>query len=185
MHLVKKLTYPFLLLTLGLLFIGGIYASFFAPKEIDIGASIHKTYTSIQDLKNEAELIVEGTTLADQTTFSFDQVLFTHTPFQINRMYKGNVEKDRINILETGGFDGKHHWTIEGNRIMEPNQSYILFLKKYIGPVTNEESYIVLGAYQGRFVVNGQNVLPGKEVAPSLSQIKDKQTLIQLITTSQ
>lgn len=182
MNILKKFAYPILLMTLGALFIGGVYTSFFAPRDLDLGVSIHKTYASIQDLKNEADLIVEGTSLPNQKTFQYDQVLFTQTNFKINQIYQGTLNKNTIKILETGGFDGKHHWTIEGNRVMDQNENYILFLKKYQGPVTNEESYIVIGAYQGRFVLDGQEISPGKAVAESIAKVKDKQTLIQMIT---
>jgi len=181
MKRLKKYAYPILMSALGVLLAGGIYSSFIAPKEVEMGVSINKMYSSVQDLKNEADLIVEGTSLPNQKTIKHGQILFTHTDFKVNQVHKGVLGKKNIKILETGGFDGKHHLTVEGNRVMNQNQNYILFLEKYEGPVTKEESYVVIGAYQGRFAVDGQEVTPGNDVAGNVAKVESKQALINSI----
>ncbi|MFC7441392.1 hypothetical protein [Laceyella putida] len=175
---IKRSSYPLLMVALVLLLAGGLYYSFFAPKELELGVSLDKQYSSVDEMKQEAELIVEGTTLAKQRGIKYQNMLFTTTDFKVTQTIKGSVNGKTIRILETGGFDGNNHYTVEGNKIMDKNQSYVLFLQKYQGPVTAEEAYVIIGAYQGKFAVNGNEVSPAREVAPAIAKLESKQALI-------
>ncbi|MFC4077302.1 hypothetical protein [Salinithrix halophila] len=176
---LQSKAYALLIAALGVLLIAGVYVSFFAPHEINVGVSVPKAYSSVDAMKKDTDLIVEGSTLSNQKAFTYKGVLFTTSSFQVKKVLKGKADLSRITILETGGYDGRNHLTVEDNRVMKPKKGYILFLKKYEGPVTDKEAYVIAGAYQGKFQVKGDQVKPAKEVNRGLARIENKTTLLK------
>ncbi|KPC74654.1 hypothetical protein ADL26_09430 [Thermoactinomyces vulgaris] len=176
---IKRNAYTLMMTALGLLLVGGIYFSFVAPKEVEVGVSLDKQYSSVDEMKQEAQLIVEGTASTKQQGIRYQNMLFTVTDFHINKTIKGHADNKTIRILETGGFDGKNYLTVEGNKIMDKNQSYVLFLQKYQGSVTNQDAYVIIGAYQGKFAVDGNTISPAHKVAPAIAKLETKQDLIK------
>lgn len=180
----KHLLYSIGITSLILLTAAGIYVSFFQPKDVEVGVSLNKMYSSVEEMKQEADLIVEGKALSEQKSFFFDQVPFTLTSFQIDHVYHGAHPQKKISILETGGLQKNMNFTVEGNKVMEPDQSYILLLKKYEGPVTNQDSYVIVGAYQGRFALEGNRVSAAEHVNSAIQQIQLKEQLVKKLNPS-
>ncbi|OYD07970.1 hypothetical protein [Paludifilum halophilum] len=177
MDSIKGKMYPLAVFFLGALLIGGVYFSFFAPKEVDMGVSIPHTYSDVDELKKEADLIIEGKTL-NKRTWNHQGVPFTLSRVKVGSILAGKPKSKVIRVLETGGMREGKHWTVEHNRVMEKEQDYVLFLRTYEGPVTNEESYVIVGAYQGKFQVEGQRVTPPAEVEKGLAGLQSKNQLI-------
>ena len=98
----KHLLYSIGITSLALLTAAGIYVSFFQPKEVEVGVSLNKMYSSVKEMQQEADLIVEGKALSGQKSFFYDRVPFTLTSFQIDQVYEGNAPQKVISILETG-----------------------------------------------------------------------------------
>ncbi|GGE14033.1 hypothetical protein GCM10011571_14370 [Marinithermofilum abyssi] len=172
-HMTKMKIYPLLIVTLTVLLAVGVYVSFFAPKEMELGVSVNKTYTGVEDLKRDADLVVEGKSLSRQSLLKHEGMPFTLTPFQVTSVMKGDRTARTITILETGGFDETRHLTVEHNQVMNKDQHYILFLQKYQGPVTDQDAYVIIGAYQGKFQVDGQRITPAHEVSKGLAAIQN------------
>lgn len=177
---VKARAFTITVLTMAVLVAVGIYLSFIAPKQLEMGLSVDHAYTSVDEMKKAADLIVEGTALS-QKTVDYEGVLFTTSVLQVDQVLKGKLKEKEIAVLETGGFDGKNHLTMEENRVMDPSRRYILFLEKYKGPVA-KDAYVITGAYQGKFAVDGQRVEAPKQVNPKIETIDSKQALIQHIS---
>ncbi|MBP2002585.1 hypothetical protein J2Z69_003671 [Paenibacillus shirakamiensis] len=117
-------------------------------------------FETVDELKNSSEVIVEVE--ADKgTSFEYNHAIFTSTRVKINKIYKGELNVDYIKVLETGGFYHNSENVLEGNYVLQSGEKAILFLDKYIGPVTSN-SYVVKGAYQGKFVfVEGSDFISG------------------------
>lgn len=177
---VKGRAFTITVLALAVLLAVGIYLSFIAPKELEMDLSVDHTYTHVDEMKKAADLIVEGTARS-QKTLSHEGVLFTTSTLQVDQVLNGKLKEKKITVLETGGFDGKNHLTMEDNRVMDPSQRYILFLEKYKCPVA-KDAYVITGAYQGKFAVEGQQVEAPQQVDPQIETIHSKQALIQQIS---
>lgn len=182
----KHLLFSIGITSLILLTAAGIYVSFFHPKDVEVGVSLNKMFSSVEAMKQEADLIVEGKALSGQKNFFFEQVPFTLTSFQIDQVYHGEQvhPQNLISILETGGTQKNMNFTVEGNKVMEPDQSYVLLLKKYEGPVTNQPSYVIVGVYQGKFALEGNRVSAAEHVKPAIQQIQLKEQLIRQLEQS-
>jgi hypothetical protein len=180
----KHLLYSIGIASLALLTAAGIYVSFFQPKEVEVGVSLNKMYSSVEEMQQEADLIVEGKALSGQKNFFYDRVPFTLTSFQIDQVYEGNAPQQVISILETGGVQKNMNFTVEGNEVMDADESYVLLLKKYEGPVTNEPSYVIVGAYQGKFALDGNRVSVAEHVNAALQQIETKDQLLKQLDPS-
>lgn len=132
-------------------------------------------FDSIETLKSESSLIAH-VDITESKTFEYENVPFTLSKANIKKLYKGNEEKTQINILETGGNYDKINYLSDGNAVFKKSDQAIVFLEKYIGPVT-EDSYVIKGVYQGKFKFNGSNLLPPIEASGELLQVKTLQDL--------
>lgn len=173
---IKPKAFTLVVAFLVVMLLAGLYTSFLAPKEMELGISVDHAYASVDEMKKDAELIVEATTLS-QETIRYEGVLFTASTVQVEKVLNGELKQEEITVLETGGFDGKNHLTMEDNRVMEPSDRYILFLEKYEGSVI-DNAYVITGAYQGRFKVNGDRLEPAEHVSDRLDAIQTKQELL-------
>lgn len=129
-------------------------ASEAVPKqEISIEASFPK-YSSLGELENQADLIVEGRILS--STFQFlnvaqkpsdpadaqlnpgtdpaDSPLIPYTIYdvQIQKVYKGEVtEKETIQVKQVGGENQKTIFKVNDSTGLKMNGDYIMFLATY------------------------------------------------------
>ncbi|PTM56822.1 hypothetical protein [Desmospora activa] len=174
---IKPKAFPLVVALLVVMLMAGLYISFLAPKEMELGISVDHAYASVDEMKKDAELIVEGTTLS-QETIRYEGVLFTASTIKVEKVLNGELQQEEITVLETGGFDGKNHLTMEHNRVMDTSDRYILFLEKYEGSVVENDAYVITGAYQGRFKVNGDQLEPAEHVSKGLDNIDSKQELL-------
>lgn len=139
-----------------------------------------KGYASVKELYEDATLVaqVEATSI---NSLSYSDVAFTITEGKIEKMLKGEYKaNDVISILETGGITelkvGNKTQMVnvifEENNVFRLGEKAIVFLKKYVGPVA-DDSYVVLGAYQGKFLIDGDKVVPPAQGNVEVKHIND------------
>ncbi len=117
-------------------------------------------FEEFSTLENYSEIIVIGHAVGQQGTYQvktdtgaiIDKL--DKTPFQIDKVFKGNIFKQStITVMEDGRIeDGVYH-NLEGYVKMNDSNQYLLFLRK-----TGDNTYAVNGSYQGKFNVDK----PGK-----------------------
>ncbi|RXZ80994.1 hypothetical protein EBB07_16285 [Paenibacillaceae bacterium] len=111
----------------------------------------------------------------------YSGITFTLTEGKIEKFFKGEYEaNDVISILETGGISEVHsnnkvqrvNYIFEENEVFKTGDKAIIFLKKYSGPIA-ENSYVVLGVYQGKFLINGEKIIAPEHGIEGISGIED------------
>jgi hypothetical protein len=133
-------------------------------------ASLVDWHDNVDDLKTDAELIVE-IGVKDTETIIFSDVPFTLSSVKVKISYKGLSPNKEITILETGGEINEETFTFSHNDPLKKGQKALLFLKKYNGPIT-EDSYVVLGVFQGKFKIKEDNFLiPSNDVSDKLNKV--------------
>ncbi|TVX88166.1 hypothetical protein [Paenibacillus agilis] len=136
-------------------------------------------YDNMHELFKDADLIVE-VEITSGKSFEYDDVAFTLSTANISTLYKGtNPNIQNLKILETGGVVNNIQYTFEENEVLKNNQRAVLFLKKYVGPVVEGEAFIILGEYQGKFVINEEgNIIHSNSYLSQ--QLKEIQHISQL-----
>lgn len=135
---------------------------------LNASSELNDEYHSIDELKSESDLIVEGR-VKDQKVIVYEDLPFTVSEFHITNDYEGNISKgDVIKVIETGGLyepeleEGisgeKIEMRLNGIKVMDNKNDYILFLKTFNGPQLTNKGYIPLGAYQGKFKIVEHNI---------------------------
>ncbi|MEF3352566.1 hypothetical protein PV403_05205 [Paenibacillus sp. GYB006] len=120
--------------------------------QVDYGLmDLANIYGDIGGIVEDSALIVEveipGTT--EEITYGgADFVLSDATVVDVisgDRSYSN----EEIELFEVKSFDI--------NRTLEDGNRFILFLEKYEGPVYEEEAFVIIGAYQGKFNIDENN----------------------------
>lgn len=119
-----------------------------SSKKILESFSIDEYYKNLEDLVESSDLIVEVKSKDDPQDFVFKNAHFTTNLVNVKEVVKGDVtlENQDIKLLQFS------------NIAIENNKKFLLFLKQYVGPVT-ENAYIVSGVYQGRFEISNDSDL--------------------------
>jgi hypothetical protein len=177
---------------------------------IDTSPSLTKIYKSISELKDDSDIIIEGT-VKDTTSVMQGPVPFTISQVHVDEVYMSNdpdiVRGGEAHIIETGGiinpdfqikeflekFPGKpidsgkvkpKEMTMDGISVLKPYNHAILFAKRYTGKATQEKAYVILGVYQGKFLVEDGKVIhdiPDKVKVKFKDEFKSKSDLIKLM----
>lgn len=140
---------------------------------------LSESFSTVDELKQKAEVIVE-VNISDAKAKKYNDVVFTLSSAEVKKIYKGDLQKKTyLNILETGGVHNNIEHTFEGEKTLKKQDNAILFLKKYNGPITNEEAYVILGMYQGKFKLDKSGAIIGKnkELPTDLNALTNKQSL--------
>ncbi|MNI70743.1 hypothetical protein D3C73_1265730 [compost metagenome] len=77
--------------------------------------------------------------------------------FEVGSLYKGNIDDRIISVVEPGYEDDSSIYTIEGYKLMNDTDEYVLFLND-----TYDGSYRIVGMYQGQYKLEnalGRNAL--------------------------
>ncbi|CAH8717647.1 hypothetical protein M5W83_10635 [Paenibacillus thiaminolyticus] len=159
---------------IGLILLAGIVIYFFQIPlfTVNSGGELSVRYDTIQQLENDAELIVEAHAEKSKS-FKHKSVIFTLSDVQVKQVYKGSVKPNEIiQVLETGGVYNNILHTFDDNKAIRSGDNALLFLKKYKGPVA-QDAYTVLGVYQGKFNIDSNGVLlPSHHVTGELQNIQ-------------
>jgi len=144
-------------------------------------SSVSKIYKNINELKMDSDIIIEGVVKDTKQTI-YVQMLFTISQIEVYEVYKGDVIKGAtICLIEPGGIMDKESiykkWKekfpqkeIDINKI-QPSEVYfdgipplqqgdkvLVFASKYPGKAVKEGCYEPVGLYQGKFIIEGENV---------------------------
>ncbi|WP_010499914.1 hypothetical protein [Paenibacillus elgii] len=125
---------------------------------------LSESFKTVDGLKQKADIIVE-TDVMKANPIKYNNVVFTVSDVVIKKAYKGHHQiNEQIKILETGGVYNNIEHTFEGQKTLKSQEKAILFLKKYVGPVTKDQAYTVLGVYQGKFNLDSSGNIISKKV---------------------
>lgn len=119
-------------------------------------------YSSFAEVEEKAPIIIEATRVGNptQNTSTGDDgtVLDTWqvTEVEVNQVHKGDIEPNSvIKIAEPGYYDENGTYvSYEGYKLMENDNHYLLALR----PNTENDEYIIIGLFQGKFNLDQQNV---------------------------
>lgn len=160
--------------------INKINASDSAP-QVQRSLSLTDEFRSIQELRDRAELIAL-VSVKSTKSLTVSGVTFTLSESEIKEVFKGDAPQRVINILETGGIDGKGNMiSYSDNPVFQRNDQAVVFLERYVGDVA-KDAYVILGVYQGKFrVVDEDKLIPTTGVSDQLENLTSKKELLRLL----
>lgn len=169
----------------------------------NISGKLVNQYKTLDEINNDSELVVMGTIIENEYV-EYGGLTFTLSKFKIDNVVKGTVNVgDIIKVLQTGGISEvksnktdvksfedpkeveknlkdnvgkKYETTIEGVKVLKENNSAVLLLQKYDGPIT-KDSYVCTGDFQGRFLVDQKT----KSVNPQSKLLTETVTFDKLM----
>lgn len=151
--IINILVILLLVVTLSLLIINSTSKKL--PNIVEIHGSVTEKYEGIDALYDDS-LVIARVEINNNKTIIFNRVPFTISDAEILELYKGTTDINKISILETGGTVDRKNYVFEGNSVFRINDSAIVFLKKYEGPIA-ENAYVISGVYQGKFLTDNSN----------------------------
>ncbi|RAP76116.1 hypothetical protein [Paenibacillus montanisoli] len=138
-----------LCIVLCLILIVGCSAGENATPKLDYSnMDIAEVFTTLEELTNSSELIVEVKLTGEPEFIEYEGANFSLTNAEVKEVLKGQVTNNSIKIFEVKAFNM--------NRTKK-SDNFVLFMDKYKGPVTSEEAYVISGVYQGKFNVDNEN----------------------------
>lgn len=144
-------------------------------------ADFAKNYNSIEDLSKDADIIIQGVVL-NVSYFDYNIETYTKSQVKVTKSYSKNIkEGDVLTFAEIGGITTQKNFVkalskksakfspyVEhatdkpikrvfcGADVMQPNQQVLLFATK--SNILSGNPYVPLGAFQGKFLINGTNI---------------------------
>ncbi|MCR2802316.1 hypothetical protein [Paenibacillus soyae] len=172
-------TTTYLLITLCLIIIVALFlVSQISTKKvsrIDVSGDLSIIYNSVSEMEEDADLIVE-VEVDNPNSFMYYNAAFTLSTAKIKKVHKGDLALKEINLLETGGIVQNKEFIFEQNPVSKKKDRLLLYLQKYIGPIHND-AYVILGAYQGKFKMLDDKIIPPNNTSVALKSINDKEDL--------
>jgi hypothetical protein len=149
--------------------------------QVQRSLSLTDEFRSIQELRDRAELIAL-VSVKSTKSLTVSGVTFTLSESEIKEVFKGDAPQRVINILETGGIDGKGNMiSYSDNPVFQRNDQAVVFLERYVGDVA-KDAYVILGVYQGKFrVVDEDKLIPSTGVSDQLENLTSKKELLRLL----
>lgn len=134
--------------------LGKLAYSHLVPTVLPGYSAMYVGYDTLDELERASDLIAvvsvagKGKGVVDSET----DILYTHTPLKVERVFQGNVlPGETIEYVELGGYQrrpsGLYYIGLEGYVPIRKNSCYLLFLDESI-----DGTYISKGVYQGKFV---------------------------------
>ena len=116
----------------------------------DLSGTLAIVFTSMKELYENADLVVEGTVTGTETVmlYGFPQ---THSTFSIESVLKGNSSIRQVKVMEEGARSSSIGEILPGVPTMEEGQRFLLFLVES-GLPQYESNYYIAGAFQGKFI---------------------------------
>lgn len=115
-------------------------------------AEIEDHYKSLNQIVNDSDLVAEVKVTGDGDDITYKHASFVTHQLKIRDVVVGNdaLENQSIKLLEIG-------LSPSDLNIVKSNSKYLLFLKKYEGPIL-DNAYVVTGVYQGKFKINNEDL---------------------------
>lgn len=127
---------------------------------VTLQASWAKGYLSIDELYQDADLVVEGMVVAKEPTKKIDDLLFTDRKVRISKVFKNTtaVKKNEIYVRQNGGrFDGVEYM-VEDEVQYEPDKRYMLFLR-----LADNGLFVALNGPQAQFLIQNDRAVHTQE----------------------
>lgn len=144
-------------------------------------ADFDKNYNSIEDLSKDADIIIQGVVL-NVSYFDYNIETYTKSQVKVTKSYSKNIkEGDVLTFTEIGGITTQKNFVkalskksakfsqyvehatdkpikrvLCGADVMQPDQQVLLFATK--STILPENTYVPLGAFQGKFLINGTSI---------------------------
>ncbi|MDI6816061.1 MAG: hypothetical protein QME41_02565 [Actinomycetota bacterium] len=127
---------------------------------VKLQASWAKGYLSIDELYQDADLVVEGMVVAKEPTRKIDDLLFTDKKVRISKVFKNTtaVKKNEIYVRQTGGRFDDVEYVIEDEVQYEPDKRYILFLR-----LADNGLFVALNGPQAQFLIQNDRAVHTQE----------------------
>lgn len=111
-------------------------------------ANVETVYESLDSITADSDLVAEVSINSDAKQIDYQGAVFVTHELKVKDVIVGeqNLKNETIKLLEVG-------LSPQDLNIVKNNSKYVVFLKKYEGPVT-DNAYVVTGVYQGKFKVN-------------------------------
>lgn len=125
-------------------------------------ATWNESYDNIQELTNNADVIVKGRVLSSEPQIREDMV-FTMNHLEVQEIMQGTTLNNAsiIDILQTGGsMDGIITEPIKEAPLLKPDQDYILYLKLTEYDEVYGQYYLIEGGYQGIAYIDEKEIIP-------------------------
>ncbi|EFM09671.1 conserved hypothetical protein [Paenibacillus curdlanolyticus YK9] len=156
------ITFLFVLIVITLLVNNPMEASDKSNKEYSVVSAEAKilNFDNIANLEGYSDYIVIGHVAGEQSMHDVktdegvvvDQL--GQTPFQIDRVIKGDLSKDTtITVYEDGYVQNEKYVTLEGYVKMKKQAQILLFLRK-----AGDNTFAINGSYQGKYNVDKKSV---------------------------
>lgn len=152
-----------------------------AKKEVVLMDASFPTYNNIDELANQADLIIEGKILkssfkliniAEEPADPNDEKLnpggdisdspaipYTIYDVEVQKNYKGKAaEKEIIQVKQVGGEDQKHTFKVEDSEELKTNENYVMFLATFENSPAS-----LLNPVQGSYTVEDDGTIKGNE----------------------
>lgn len=170
--------------------------------------SLEKVYKNVSELKEDSDIIIEGVVEGTKSIVYLDSPR-TISEVKVLEIYVNDnnllSKYQTIKIVEIGGILDKEYMLknykdkfhnidqgkvkpakaiIDGISPMEQGQKVIIFARQGKGKMIEENYYAVVGIYQGKFLINDDNIINTvpKDIEKQFEdKIKKKSDLITLI----
>jgi hypothetical protein len=116
--------------------------------------SLARNFTSVFEMAKNSELVVDVEILSDPESFRYNGVMFSKNQVKVQRVLKGPAGLSELTVLDNGGVYQGEEYGLGGAPLMHEKDHYLLFLYKYKGPITDKESYMITGVWQGKVSVS-------------------------------
>lgn len=138
------------------------------------------TYNSLEEITQDSLLVVEAKLTGKVEEIHYGGADFLITNAKVTDVIVGEsgYNNKEIKLFETKFYDIKR---------ISKGDHFILFLRKYLGPVYEKEAFAVTGVYQGKYDIdknnnvnyiapdyNGITTFQSKSVPKSVEQFKEK-----------
>ncbi|RAP78501.1 hypothetical protein [Paenibacillus montanisoli] len=111
---------------------------------------IETEYQSLKEIEQDSALVAVVKLTGNVKPIAYQSANFTLTEAEIQKVLKGKHDlHSKINLLEVSVFN---------LNLTKKSDKLLLFLKKYVGPIT-EDAYTIAGVYQGKFNVISNKVV--------------------------
>jgi len=159
-----------LILTLVLIISGFTYIKFYKNPGINdiyskplADGKVSFVPKNFSDLINNSQVIVEAEATDNRKEFSYLKANFVQTDLKIKKIYKG-----------TSLVNGNNIWLLQTLMMQDPiiknGEKVLLFLDKYEGPVTSDETFVLKGLYQGHYKIINDEIRPSFPLTGTLNE---------------
>lgn len=123
------------------------------------------TDMSVQELSQEAKIIVQGEVKSVKSYKGINDVIYTRASVLVSDVFKGKIAKKNITVEYEGGNIGNDSFWVEDEPLLEKGEQVLLFLTNSFW---RKNVYYIVGGISGKYTINNAS--------------QEKQTLDELLS---